>query len=397
MKNAAVICEFDPLHTGHEYLIKSLRDKGAERVVCIMSGDACQRGELSTFSKHTRARAALASGADLVLELPFPYSSASAEYFAFGAVSIIKALGCIDTLGFGCETGDSSVLEKTADILCSDEFEREFARLRMSEPDIGAAAGMARALDSLGEDSEILSGANNTLAIEYIKSAKKLGVPLSLFAVKRQGAGHGDEASGGFSSASHLRKSIFEGRLLREYLPESCADLFDDAIKCADISMGLSFIGESVLSHFRLMSEHSPETASGAGGLINRMRTVSHAARDYDSFVLGIKTKKYTDARLRRAVIFSMCSVIESDLKASPEYTTLLGASKDGIALLSEIKKTLGIQIVSNPAMLRALPASADRQKLLSYRIAALRALTKKVPTETEADLKLPPVITGSD
>ena len=57
MKNAAVICEFDPLHTGHEYLIKTLRERGAERVVCIMSGDACQRGELSVFSKHDRARA----------------------------------------------------------------------------------------------------------------------------------------------------------------------------------------------------------------------------------------------------------------------------------------------------------------------------------------------------
>ncbi len=393
MKNAAIICEFDPLHTGHEYLIRTMRERGAQRIVCIMSGDACQRGELAAFPKSARAQAALGAGADLVLELPFPYSMASAEFFAYGAMSVIKALGCIDTLGFGCESGDADALCKAAEILSSEEFELEFYRLCREEPSLGAAVQMTRALQSLGGDSELLMGANNTLAIEYIKAADRLGIKVGLCAVQRRGAGHGEECADGFASASYIRKKLSEGELAREYLPEPAAEIFEQARENGDVSGGISRIGDAVLAHFRLLDGSAPETAAGGGGVVRRMCAISHDCVDYGAFMQRLKTKKYTDARLRRAVIFSMCGVSEDDLREKPEYTTLLGASERGVSLLSEIKKSVGICIVSNPAMLRTLPESAKRQRLLSYRIAALRSLTKDRPTETEAELCVPPTV----
>ena len=108
MHTTAIICEFDPLHRGHEYLISEARRTGADRILCVMSGTFCQRGEPSSFPKHTRARAALAAGADIVLELPFPYSCASAEFFASGARGVIAAVGGVDSLAFGCECADAS-------------------------------------------------------------------------------------------------------------------------------------------------------------------------------------------------------------------------------------------------------------------------------------------------
>ncbi len=393
MKTAAIICEFDPLHTGHEHLIKTVRARGAERIVCIMSGDACQRGEISVFSKHTRAKAALAIGADLVLELPFPYSSASAEFFAFGAMSVIEALGCIDTLCFGCETGDVSVLARSADILCSKEFEHAYKDILESERDIGAAAAIARAFEAVGGDGSVLSGANNTLAVEYIKAAKKLGMNIGFSAVKREGAGHGEGANGSFASASYIREKLRRGELAREFLPSECADIFSSDIDCGKISDGIAGIGDSVLSHFRLMDNDAPITAQGAGGVRRRMISTAHSCRGYDEFMSKLKTKKYTDARLRRAVIFSMCGVTEQDLRQKPAYTTLLGATECGISLLSEVKRSLGMPILSNPSMHKALKNDADRQQLLSYKIAAIRSLTCRIPGATEDELRLPPVI----
>lgn len=395
MKNAAVICEFDPLHLGHEYLIRSLREQGAERIVCIMSGAFCQRGEPSVFPKHQRASAAISAGADLVLELPFPYSCSSAEFFAFGAVSLIASLGCIDTLGFGCECGDASILSGAADILMSDEFEREYEQKRKADKSIGAAAAIERAYQAMTGDGSLFSGANNVLALEYIKAAKKLSLPLSFFAVKRQGAGHSDTSpsENGYASATMIRNTLSRGELARSFMPDRCVAYFESAIKEKEISEGLSRAECAVLSHFRLLDQKSPDTAESSGGLRNRMISSAEQACSFDSFIAKLKTKKYTDARLRRAIIFSMCSVTDADLRTRPAYTTLLAASKKGIELLSEIKKSVAVPIVSSPSALSALPESAHRARTLCKKAEALRSLTLKAPTSADAALRLPPVI----
>ena len=112
MKNIGIVCEFNPLHNGHERLLRYARELGAQRVVCVMSGNATQRGELAVLDKYTRAKAAIASGADLVIELPYPWSSASAEYFARAAIAVLS--GFCDTLLFGSECGDIELLKNAA-------------------------------------------------------------------------------------------------------------------------------------------------------------------------------------------------------------------------------------------------------------------------------------------
>ena len=117
MLTAGVICEFDPFHNGHRKLLDELRGTyGADRIVCVMSGDFTQRGLPAGWDKFDRARAAVSCGADLVLELPFAYSVSSADLFARGGIRILKGLSCIDILGFGSESGDTGALENAASI-----------------------------------------------------------------------------------------------------------------------------------------------------------------------------------------------------------------------------------------------------------------------------------------
>ena len=121
MKAVGIICEYNPFHSGHKRQIDTLRDMGYDCIVCVMSGNFTQRGELAMFDKYTRAKTAVLGGADLVFELPFPYSSLSAEGFATAGVHILSSLG-IRNISFGSECADKQLLCTAADVISSQGF-----------------------------------------------------------------------------------------------------------------------------------------------------------------------------------------------------------------------------------------------------------------------------------
>ncbi|MBQ2862824.1 MAG: nucleotidyltransferase family protein [Clostridia bacterium] len=376
MHTAAVICEFDPLHRGHRHLLDEARRAGAERIVCVMSGDFTQRGEPAALSSHTRAEMALAAGADLVLELPFPYSCGSAEFFAHGAMSVIAGLGGVDTLVFGCESGDARALCEAAARTMSAEFANEYENMSKEHTSLGTAAVVESVYARLYSSTEIFRGANNVLAIEYIKAAHRLGLSLSYHAVSRRGAGHGEMREvEGYVSASFLRKKMHGSpREIEAYLPAECREAAMRELSAMRSPARLENIESAILCHYRL-GQADGGTAESAGGLGRRLERAALCSDDYASLIENAKTKKYTDARLRRAIVYSLCGVQESDLKANVSYTTLLGAGERGRALLGERKKTRTLAIVSSPRELSGLSGEACRARTLRERAAHLRAL----------------------
>lgn len=393
MRTTAIICEFDPMHRGHEHLIREARRAGAERIVCIMSGEFCQRAEPAAIPKHARAHAALLTGADLVLELPFPFSCGSAEFFAHGAISVIAALGCVDTLAFGCESGDATGLVEAAVRMCSADFAAEYEKLSTEHSSLGTAAITERCYSTLYGESELLQGANNVLALEYIKATHRASLPLSYLAVKRRGAGHGDTSGQGeFVSASYIRERLrARDTDLARYLPENTADILLASV-AKHSPPSLENAERAMLAHFRLSPE-APDTAELGGGLGNRIHSAAQRAVGYESLLSLSKTKKYTDARLRRAILYAMCSVRELDLHTPPAYTTLLGANEVGCALLAQIKKTRRMPIVSTPSMLGELPVECERSLALSRSASALYSLCCEGLPASDTTLRIPPVI----
>ena len=385
MHTAAVICEFDPLHRGHRHLLDEVRRAGAERVVSIMSGDFTQRGEPAALSAHTRARMALAAGADLVLELPFPYSCGSAEFFAYGAMSVIAGLGGVDTLAFGCESGDAEALCEAAERTSSVEFALEYEKAAEMHTSLGTAALVESVYARMYGKSELWSGANNVLAIEYIKAAKKLGVSLSYLAVSRRGAGHGEMREvGQYVSASFLREKMRSSpREIEAYLPPECREAAAGELAAMRSPTRLENIEDAILCHYRL-GYATKETAESAGGLGYRLERAALCSDSYAGLIQNAKTKKYTDARLRRAIVYSLCGVFECDLKAPLGYTTLLGVNERGRALLGETKKTRRISVISSPRELGRLASETSRERTLRERAAHLRSLctdSKEPPT----------------
>jgi len=193
-----------------------------------MSGNFVQRGSVAIMDKRARARAALMSGVDLVVELPLPWAVSTAELFARGGVSVLNALGCVDTLAFGCETAESEKLLKTADAVCDirvhDLIKKEL------EGGINYAAARENAvLKFYGDEiSSVLTKPNNILAVEYIKAMKRLGSDMDIYPVFRKGAGHDElKENGEFASASALRILMERGDTdYRSFMPSATAEEF---------------------------------------------------------------------------------------------------------------------------------------------------------------------------
>ena len=189
MRIGGVVAEYNPFHNGHAYQLMELRQAGATHIAVVMSGNFVQRGEPALLDKWTRAEAALLCGADLILELPLPYGAATAERFAFGAVSLLEGLGCVDLLGFGCESGDLPALQRAARAVEDPEV-YEAVRERMAEGISFAAAREEAVRERWGEAGDALRRPNDILAVEYLRQLGRLGSPIRPVAVGQIGRAH---------------------------------------------------------------------------------------------------------------------------------------------------------------------------------------------------------------
>ena len=190
MKIAGIVAEYNPFHNGHAYQIDIARREGCTHIAAVMSGCFTQRGEPACMGKAARAEAALRCGVDLMLELPAPWACASAETFAFGAVSILDALGCVEAVCFGSESADAARIEQTARMVLAvigcPEFQEALSR-GLSFPSARQAAVEAR---FPAADTRLLRDPNDTLGVEYCKAVIRLGSGMTMLPVKRAGAGH---------------------------------------------------------------------------------------------------------------------------------------------------------------------------------------------------------------
>lgn len=372
-----IICEFNPFHNGHAYLFEKARECGAKSVVCAMSGNAVQRGSLAVADKYLRAESALAAGADLVLELPFPWSSASAEYFASAGVKILEPF--CNALIFGSECGDIRLLEEGAAVSLEKSFVDEFeARKRAGE-------GAAQAYFSLLENrlgAKLLS--NDILGVEYIKAIKKYRLDLKFYTVKREGSAYNSESlsSRSFPSATAIRKALNKDNEidLFEYMPKAAAELFDKAFKNGELT-DESLLDSAYLMFFRIASPSDFEKIAEAdGGIAERICAIAKESSSYAEMLERLSTKRYTDAKLRRAMLFCLTAVEKDILSSAPEYVYLLAANANGRALISSLRgeqeKIKKIKIITKPAdTLRD-----SRQFAVEERLNAIFSLARRRP-----------------
>lgn len=319
MKRVGIICEYNPFHSGHELQIEQVRRRYPDSVVIsLMSGNYVQRGDLAILPKHIRARIALACGSDLVLELPYPFSGACAQIFAESGVHILDELGA-EVICFGSESGDAESLARQSENLMSEDFEKRLKSLIRSSysgerpyADIRSKAYSELFSDRLSEDP------NDILAVEYLTAMKKKSSKMEALIIKRQGN----------FSATAARKAYTKGDFgaLGALVPEKALEILRSYTP-----VRLESLEKAVLARFRTAppGEFS-KIHDCPADLSNRMASVARRCDSLEEFFEKCATKKYTNARIRRAVISCMLCVEKELFSAPPLFTRLLAANERG-------------------------------------------------------------------
>ncbi len=388
MRIAAIIAEYNPFHNGHKYQLEKIRELLGDdtAIISIMSGNYTQRGELAIADKTVRARAAVDCGVNLVLELPFPYSMSSAEFFAAAGVHIASKLGVVDYLVFGSESGSAEELSAVAENMLNDSFNSKLAELSGNEeykaagyPAICEAA--YRSLYKSDIEKDFFSP-NNILAIEYIKALRVEGASIIPLTVKRDGAGYSNKqiVEHKNQSATAIRELIAKNDSTAfDYIPENAKTTFSQAAEAGKMPSDISRLDTAVISFFRLNPpSDTVNIHDAAGGLYNRLCDMSAEAESISSLTSMTETKKYTKARIRRAILYSYFGVTSSDVRALPEYTQVLAADIIGRELLRRIKKVSDFTVITKPSAYRLCSPAVIAQKELANRADSVFGLTLK-------------------
>ena len=403
MKVAAIITEYNPFHNGHKYQVDKIREMLGEdtAIIAIMSGNFTQRGELAIADKTVRAKAAIECGVNLVLELPFPYSMSSAEFFSKSGVAIANAIGVVDYLVFGSESGNISELSDIASVMLSSEYELTLDTLQNSPEyrEYGYPELCEIALSKVygKEITRDFFSPNNILGIEYIKALTKLGSNIVPITVRREGAGYLDiiNPMTEFQSASAIREEVREGNISAlDFVPEKAKNIYLQALKEGKFPSDVSKLDLAIISFFRLNSPSADCNIHDAmGGLYNRLCELSAEATSISNLTRLTETKKYTSSRIRRAIWNCYFGVTSSDVRSLPTYTQVLGMDTLGRSVLKRIKKESNFPVITKPSSYKDLGDEVISKKNLSNKADAVYALALKVANSGRFSLTFTPYV----
>lgn len=359
MKIVGLITEYNPFHAGHLYHMQQARElTGADYCVVLMSGSFVQRGEPAIFDKYLRTKTALLAGADLVLEMPVAFSTASAHEFAAYGVALLSAIG-VDAVVFGSECGQIEFLKQAASALNHESAEFQ-ERLRK-----GLKAGLtypqarAKALEMEDTWASVLTSPNNILGIEYLRAAEDLHSPMEFYTISRKGSGYHEDtlADANFPSASAIRgiirNSLSKDKdlldILASHLPAVTHPAYTGAVPVFvdDFSELLNAAVLQMQATFSI-ADLSPELAA-------RLAKPPYFPLSFEERIQALKTRQLTYTRVSRALLHLVLGMREEDISRWKDegyalYARILGFRRQSSPLLSCLHKKSSIPLITKMA-----------------------------------------------
>lgn len=375
MKTAAIICEYNPFHNGHEYHIKKTKElTGADHIIALMSGNYVQRGTPAIMEKKTRARSALLCGADLVIELPLFAACGSAPDFAMGAVSLLHKIGIIDYLSFGSECQDINKLKTISSFLIEHEEEIELGTKEWMKMGYSYPKAKESYLTKHFDDPsliDILKEPNNILGIEYLKALLRLNSSITPVCIKRTGSDHHmQKLLPSISSATSIRSAIERGDIdaLFSRVPVSLHDLYKTHYKkdfpvCTN---DFSLLLQAALSSYKDLTQ--------IGGISedfrDRILKLNRVDRSFEQLINACKSKNITWSKTSRHLLHILLGITEEQLRIARDhqmspYFQILGFKRCSSFLIGDLKQKSSIPMIRH---LRPLndPLNNDQLLLLS-------------------------------
>ena len=414
MNVIGIIAEYNPFHNGHAYQTAHVRKNlHADYIVVATSGDYVQRGEPALLDKYTRARMALSSGADVVLELPVLWSTASAELFADAGISLFEKTGCVNGICFGAESGDLALLRRIADVLADEPADLKASlkhnlKSGSTFPKAREAALLSYFSGSAGQDgalpvsaealSSLLASPNNILALEYLKALRRRASSITPYLLKREGAAYHETsilsgASAIPASASAIRHTLFADAagacgnsadrasedsadgILRHAMPQEALAILQDYR--ADFPLLCADDFSSILGYLLLSSSASQlaRTADSSLEFANRMRNQLPYYTSFSSFASRLKSKEMTLTRINRILLHSILGITSSDYACGNAldkipYLRILGFRKSAAPLLAALKASAAVPLITRPSQAPKL-LSPDAMRVFEHDVFA--------------------------
>lgn len=418
MKVVGLITEYNPFHNGHKHHIEEARRiTGADYCIAVMSGSFVQRGAPAIIDKYSRARMALLNGVDLVLELPVCFSTASAEYFAHGAVSLLNRLGVVDFICFGSECGNINILNKAAELLLDksglfDECLQAYLKEGKSYPAARSAAMQKlirtnQAMDLSDTDAELLcqiiNEPNNILGIEYIKAIRSLNSMIQPVTIRRISAHYHDRELADENTVGSVRGSISgtdipsdnictstisSATAIRSSILDTChtsTDISFNRIKSSVPDNVYRILRENYLKsfpiteedfaqllHYRLIYEDRQALSKYmdvSEDLADRIKKIRNINCSFEEFCKTVKSKNYTLTRINRALLHIVLDIRKSSVDAYcrngyTQYARILGIKKESSRLLRLIYKRGSLPVITKLSNADNMLDSLGRQML---------------------------------
>ncbi|MBO5525179.1 MAG: nucleotidyltransferase family protein [Clostridia bacterium] len=375
MKICAIICEYNPFHLGHRYLIEQIKKTNQfDTILCVMSEHFTQRGEIAMLDSYTRARHAVLGGADAVVSLPCVFATSSAETFAKGAINLLSTIPSVKAIAFGVENGSENDFRFAAEKLNNET--KEIRESICESMKTGMSYIRARE-KAYGEPSSFLSSPNNILGIEYARAILSAQADISIIPVKRVGQGYLEtNRAEEFASASSIRAHLNDGGYLKNHLP---AFVFDDILPSPQHDYEIA-----CMTALRLTDKETLKSCPDCSeGLENAI--LSHYV-SYGELVDSVSGKRYTKSRIRRILLHNLLGIRSLDMKTAlrtPLYLKVLavGENKKILSALSESPLPLltkgehALALNREQAYFYALEQKAER----IYEVCAQRKICKKI------------------
>ena len=414
MNVIGIIAEYNPFHNGHAYQIAHVRKNlHADYIVVATSGDYVQRGEPALLDKYTRARMALSSGADVVLELPVLWSTASAELFADAGISLFEKTGCVNGICFGAESGDLALLRRIADVLADEPADLKASLKRNLKsgntfPKAREAALLSYFSGSAGQDgalpvsaealSSLLASPNNILALEYLKALRRRASSITPYLLKREGAAYHETsilsgASAIPASASAIRHTLFADAagacgnsadrasedsadgILRHAMPQEALAILQDYR--ADFPLLCADDFSSILGYLLLSSSATQlaRTTDSSPEFANRMQNQLPYYTSFSSFASRLKSKEMTLTRINRILLHSILGITSSDYACGNAldkipYLRILGFRKSAAPLLAALKASAAVPLITRSSQALKL-LSPDAMRVFEHDVFA--------------------------
>ena len=342
-----IVSEYNPFHNGHAHHLQvSKQLTKTDFTVAVMSGNFVQRGDTALVDKWTRTEMALRAGVDLVIELPTVYALSSAENFADGAVKILNSLGVVDYISFGSEIGEITPLTEVANVLYKEP--KEFSSLITAQLRSGLSYPKAREIaltqffGSSKKYSDIVSNPNNILGVEYLKSLKRHRSHIKPLTIKRDYSDYNStKEKNGIASATAIRTMIKNKKHVHYVVPYETYELLDECISSGKIVPSLAVFEKEIIYTLRKMSlSEIAALPDVSEGLENKIKFAANNFNTLEELIANIKSKRYTQSRIQRILLYALLNISQKDINASKRvtpYIRVLGFNKPGKRIISAI------------------------------------------------------------